>query len=102
MDQDTKSLLMRWQALEKGDGLRRVSSLVRVLWVLGLVLCLVVVFGIFYGWPTVAVAVAAAVMGWIIAETNALRSRLAQWPLFKRYIDWRRVEEDLSSSDTQV
>ena len=29
------------------------------------------------------------------AERNALRTRLAQWPVFKTYIDWKRVEEDL-------
>ena len=41
------------------------------------------------------VAIAAAVTGWVIAESNALRTRLAQWPIFKSYIDWKKVEEDL-------
>jgi hypothetical protein len=41
------------------------------------------------------VVVAAAGMGWVIAERNALRTGLAQWPVFKTYIDWKRVEEDL-------
>ena len=26
---------------------------------------------------------------------NALRTRLAQWPIFKTYIDWNQVLEDL-------
>jgi hypothetical protein len=55
-----------------------------------------VVFGVAYGLHPAAIAVAAAAMGWIIAETNALRWRLAQWPTLKRYIDWQRVHEDLA------
>lgn len=46
-------------------------------------------------WCECFVAVAAAAMGWVIAERNALRTRLGQWPIFKTYIDWNRVEEDL-------
>ena len=34
-------------------------------------------------------------MGWMIAERNALRTREAQWPIFKNYIDWKRVQDDL-------
>jgi hypothetical protein len=34
-------------------------------------------------------------MGWVVAESNALRTRLAQWPVFMTYIDWKRVDEDL-------
>jgi hypothetical protein len=102
MDPHSKKLLLRWQALQKSDGLQRASSLARALWFSGFVLCLVVVFGIVYLWSPVAIAVAAAAMGWVIAESNALRSRLAQWPFFSRYIDWRRVEEDLSSRDAHV
>jgi hypothetical protein len=102
MDPHSKKLLLRWQALRKSDGLPRASSLARALWVSGFVLCLIVVFGIVYSWSPVAIAVAAAAMGWVIAESNALRSRLAQWPVFSRYIDWHRVDEDLSSSDAHV
>jgi hypothetical protein len=100
MDDNTKTLLKRWQALRDGAGLDQVSSRLRVFWILGCAFCFVAVFGIFYGWPVIIVAVAAAAAGWLIAETNALRSRLRQWPFFQRYIDWRRIDEDLSSSDT--
>ncbi len=34
-------------------------------------------------------------MGWVVAESHALRTRLAHWPIFKSYIDWKKVEEDL-------
>ena len=102
MNAHTKNLLARWKSLEKGEGLQVVASRIRVLWFVGLVLWILVVFGIAYSWPVVIVALAAAAAGWAIAETNALRSRLTQWPLMKPYIDWRRVEEDLSRGDEQA
>ena len=67
----------------------------RVLWVVGLVLFLFVVLGVLYHLHPALIAVAAAVMGWVVAERNALRTRIAQWPIFKSYIDWRRVQDDL-------
>src|SRR5437763_2379682 len=97
MNNETKKLLARWQTLEQGDGLRRAGPNARLLFFVGLAFFLFVVFGILYRLHPVAVAVAAAIMGWVIAERNALRTRLAQWPIFKQYIDWKRVEEDLSN-----
>ena len=67
----------------------------RVLWMVGLVLCLFVVFGVVYRLHPALIAIAAAVMGWVIAERNALRTRAAQWPIFRSYIDWKRVQDDL-------
>jgi len=98
---ETKNLLERWQSLEKDDGLRRADFTARVLWFVGLALFILVAFGVVYGLHPAAVAVAAAAMGWVIAERNALRTRLVQWPVFKRYIDWNRVQEDLSNGDKE-
>ena len=67
-----------------------------VLWAVGLLLCLVVAFGIANRLSPIIIAIAAAVMGWVISETNALRTRVAMWPTFRKYIDWKRVTEDLS------
>jgi hypothetical protein len=61
----------------------------------GLALCIFVVFAMFYGFHPAFIAGPAAAMGWVIAESNALRTRLAQWPIVKAYIDWKKVEEDL-------
>ena len=95
MNTETKQLLSRWQSLEKDGGLQHAASRVRALCFVGLVLCVFVIFAVIYRFHSAFVAVAAAAMGWVIAESNALRTRLAQWPIFKTYIDWRRVEEDL-------
>lgn len=95
MNIETRQLLTRWQSLEKNDGLRRAVATSRRLWMVGLVLCIFVVFAMFYGLHPVFIAGPAAAMGWVIAESNALRTRLAQWPIVKAYIDWKKVEEDL-------
>ena len=95
MNSETKQLLARWQSLESGGGIERAASTGRLLWVVGLALFIFVVFAIAYRLHPAFVAVAAAAMGWVTAESNALRTRLAQWPIFRTYIDWKRVEEDL-------
>jgi hypothetical protein len=95
MNFETKQLLTRWQALEKDAGIQRAASSARMLWVAGFVLCIFVVFAIVYRLHPAFIAIASAVMGWVVAERNALRTRLAQWAIFKSYIDWKRVHEDL-------
>jgi hypothetical protein len=95
MNTETKQLLSRWQSLENDGALQHAASRARVLWLVGLALCIFVVFAVIYRLHPAFVAVAAAVMGWVIAESNALRTRIAQWPIFKTYIDWKKVEEDL-------
>lgn len=98
MDTATKQLLKRWQSLRSDGGLKRAASARRWLWALGLILLLIVVFGLYYHLPSLAVATAAAAAGWVIAEHNALRSRMTQWPAISGYIDWERVSNDLDSS----
>ncbi|MHB8954811.1 MAG: hypothetical protein ACYC4U_17715 [Pirellulaceae bacterium] len=95
MNTDTRQLLTRWQSLKKDGGLQRAASMAHALWLVGLLLCLFVVFAVICRLHPALVAVASVAMGWVVAETNAIRDRLAQWPVFKVYIDWKRVEEDL-------
>jgi hypothetical protein len=95
MNTETKQLLTRWQSLEKDGGLQHAASRARALWFVGLALCIVVVFAVIYRLHPAFAALAAAAMGWVVAESNELRTRVAQWPIFKTYIDWNRVEEDL-------
>ncbi len=97
MEATTRVFLQRWLAIEDGDGTARATRTVRILRLAGLALTVVVVDGLWFGLHPVAVAVLACLAGWVVAETNALRSRIAQWPEMRRYIDWDRVREDLRS-----
>ncbi len=98
VDTETKRLLTRWRSLSEGEGLRHAAKTARVLWAVGLVATLFVVFAVVFHFHPALVAGAAAVTGWVIAERNALRMRISQWRIFKNYIDWRRVEEDLKDA----
>jgi|SRR5580658_10123956 hypothetical protein len=96
MQNHTKQLLARLDSLEKGDGLGRAKSVGRALFILGLLLAIFIGFAIAYGLHPGFIAVAGAAVGWIIAERNALRSRISQWPIMRNYIDWQRVRQDLN------
>jgi hypothetical protein len=100
MNTKSRNMLLRLLSLEEEDGLRRAKTVVRVLWFVGLALFIFIVIGIVDKLPSIAIAVAAAVMGWVIAERNALRIRLVQWPAIRRYVDWKLVEEDLRTDHT--
>jgi hypothetical protein len=95
MNTETKQLLTRWQSLEKNDALRRAGATARLLWIVGFVLGLSVLFAVVYRLHPAFVALPAAAMGWVTAESNALRLRVAHWAVFRNYIDWEKVEEDL-------
>jgi hypothetical protein len=95
MPNHTNRLLARLDSLEKGDGIRRAKSVSRVLFLIGLLLAIFVGIAMAYGLHPGLIAVAAAGVGWIIAERNALRSRISQWPIMRNYIDWQRVQADL-------
>jgi len=73
--------------LESGDGVTIATRTIKILRFAGLILCMAVVFGVIYGLPSISIAIAAAAFGWVIAETNALQDRMAQWPELKQYID---------------
>ena len=98
VDAETKRLLIRWQALSQSDALQRTKSMALTLWIVGLVVVVFVVVAIAKGLSPILVACGAAVAGWVIAETNALRTRIAQWNTFQNYLDWKRIEQDLNDA----
>ena len=88
-------MLTRLDSLEKGEGIRRANSVSLVLFLVGLLLAIFVGIAMAYGLHRGFIAVAAAAVGWIVAERNALRLRISQWPIMRNYIDWQRVQADL-------
>src|SRR5262245_3122725 len=98
VDAETKRLLLRWQALNKPDGLQRAKSMALTLWIFGFIVVIVIAVAIANGRSALWVTCGGVVVGWLIAETNALRSRIAQWRTFQRYLDWSRIEQDLKDA----
>jgi L-methionine (R)-S-oxide reductase len=95
MQNHVTRLLTQLDSLKRGDGVRRAKLLSRVLFVVGLLLAAFVGVAIAYGLHPAFIAVPAAAVGWVIAERNALRLRISQWPIMRSYIDWQRVQVDL-------
>jgi hypothetical protein len=94
-----QDLVRRWADLEWGSGIERARRICRRLTIAGLVLFAVVgVATVFDDIPRVALGLVGIVAGWLVAERNALRSRLAQWPTIRQYVDWPKVERDLGRS----
>ncbi len=98
VDAETKRLLLRWHSLSQPDALQRVESMALTLWIVGLAVFVLVAILIARGASPILIACGAAVAGWIIAETNALRTRIAQWDTFRKYLDWQRIEQDLKDA----
>jgi hypothetical protein len=98
IDAETKRLLRRWQALNKQGGLQRAKSMALTLWIFGFTVLVVVAVAIATLHSAVLVACGGAVAGWLVAETNVLRNRIAQWNTFQRYLDWQRIEQDLKDA----
>jgi hypothetical protein len=97
MQNKTMRLLFRSTSLEKGDGLRRARSMAHMLNTVGLLLASFVGYAVaFRLHPILIAAAAAATVGWIMAERNALRTRITQWPILRSYIDWQRVQQDFN------
>jgi hypothetical protein len=92
---ETRDILARWIAIETGgiDGARRRA---KQLSLAAFVLCVgVALVSGFIQLPGLAYVIPGALIGWLVAERNALESRCAQWATFRKYIDWPRVHEDL-------
>jgi len=94
MEISRKQLLRRWRSLQDGTGLARAAMWARSLGVAGLLLALLVTYAVTYSLSPLFIAIVSAVTGWVIAERNALRLRISQWPIFSEYIDWGRVRQD--------
>ena len=95
-----KVLLCRWVALERGDGIKRIRRITRSLSIGAFAICIAVgLASVYLGLPPLVFVFPGAVIGWLIAERNALESRLAYWPILRQYIDWSRVEKDLQELD---
>jgi hypothetical protein len=93
-----KDILTRWMNLEEGTGLAKAKLASRYLSIASFTICIAIaLMGGYFELPWWVLVVPAVVVGWLIAERNALNTRVAQWPVYRKYIDWSRVRADLQS-----
>jgi hypothetical protein len=90
-----KAVLERWIALRGEEGIERARRTVTYLSVVAFGLTLVVALcATLTDWPAWALLLPAAAVGWLVAERNALQSRVEQWPALSEYLDWRMIQRD--------
>lgn len=94
MDQD--SYLEQWKALKKDGGIEIASSRSTTLFVVGASLTVVVALLVYLQAHVALVALVSAAIGWVIAERNALKSRIALWPKLEKYLNWELINADSS------
>jgi hypothetical protein len=91
-------ILDRWMALEKGNGIEYGRAICRRLNIAACVLAAgVIALGAYWGYRTFIPVLPSIAIGWLVAERNALSSRIDQWPTVRRYLDWERIERDQKS-----
>ena len=95
MDDAKRKVLGRWKALENSNGPPLAKRVVWVLDVAGITLCGFVAYAIYKQLNPIAIAAAAIIAGWVFAEVNALRTRIAQCPIFREYLRWDQIDADL-------
>ena len=99
---EQSELLSRWSDLESGRGLHTAKAVSRRLSLLSLVICtLTAIAGIYFSPLSLAFAIPGIVIGYLIAERNALESRAAQWNTLREYIDWPKVRRELGAHSTK-
>jgi hypothetical protein len=81
----------------RGDGIEKGRQWVRYLSIVAFVFTAIAVFlstlkGI---WPLLLFVPGVAV-GWLLAERNALQSRIEQWSTLSEYLDWPKIERDFN------
>lgn len=93
---ERRQLLSRWCDLESGRGLETAKSVSKRLSLSALaILVLTAVIGLFTSPFGLVFAIPGILVGYLIAERNALDARAEQWPVFRHYIDWPKVQRDL-------
>ena len=94
MEED--AYLKKWKYLKEGGGIERASSMSTSLFFIGVFLSVVVVLLIYFQAHSSIVATASVAIGWVVAEKNALRSRVAMWPKLEKYLNWELINEHIS------
>jgi uncharacterized membrane protein YqgA involved in biofilm formation len=93
---DENVYLKQWKALKEGGGMESASTKSASLFSVGALLSVVVVLLIYFQVHSSIVAIVSVAIGWIIAERNALNSRIEMWPKLEKYLNWEIINESIS------
>ncbi|MDF1691692.1 MAG: hypothetical protein P1U47_04940 [Zhongshania sp.] len=90
------SYLKQWTELKEGSGIENASFISIKLFITGAFLSILVALLIFFQVHSAFVAIVSVAIGWVIAERNALLSKIALWPKLEKYLNWELIYEHVS------
>ena len=93
MDQEQETL-QRWVAIEDSTGIDAALRMVKNLTVGSISLTILIVCAFYFNFHPAIVSVLSILLGWSVAERNALRSRIKLWPQLRKYLDWKLIREN--------
>ena len=94
-----QEMLGAWVAIERGNGSARVLRTGRYLsFAAFAVTVATVLVSMNFELPRLVFFAPGVLVGWLIAERNALADRLSKWPILRQYIDWSHVDADLQGA----
>jgi hypothetical protein len=95
---ERSQLLSRWSSLESNGGIEAARGVSRRLTLLAFAICVLTVgVGLYLSPASLPFAIPGILVGYLVAERNALDDRAKQWPIFRDYIDWAKVRQDLKT-----
>jgi hypothetical protein len=96
---DKSELLSRWSDLESGGGHDAARKVSRRLSILSFAIyILTACIGLYLSPLSSLFVIPGILIGYLKAERNALDERVKQWPIFRDYIDWSKVRQDLKTT----
>jgi len=87
-------ILQTWLSLKEAGGLLKAKRASNILLIIGLVISILLVFSIFYRLNPIISVILSFILGWSIAERNALRIRIEMWPKLEKYLNWDVIQEN--------
>jgi hypothetical protein len=90
-----RAALKRWSDLRSAEKVKRIKQIALILRLTSAALCAVLVVGVSESAPALFNVTVAFLFGWLVAESNALRTRIELWPVLMRNINWERVDQEL-------
>jgi len=88
--------LEQWLTLKEGSGIKSARSKTMKLQFIGISLTVAVSLLIYFQVHSAFIAIVSVAIGWVIAERNALRSRIKLWPKLEKYLNWELINEHIS------
>lgn len=93
MNQEQK-ILQKWISIKDEGGISKAKKTKIILLLLGVILSVVVAIIFYYKLNPLFSIIPSVLLGWSVAERNALTSRIKSWSKLEKYLNWDVIREN--------